>query len=90
MDELHRIAALGKHFGLSPSIVKASEVDVPGLSTDGIVGALQVAEDANVNPVDLCMAYAKAARARGADIREHSLMRRVLRCHFRPLNTCMW
>ena len=58
MDELHRIAALGKHFGLSPAIVEASEVDVPGLSTDGIVGALQVAEDANVNPVDLCMAYA--------------------------------
>ena len=51
---------------------------MPGLSTDGIVGALQVAEDANVNPVDLCMAYAKAARARGADIREHSPVAHLL------------
>ncbi|WP_170336331.1 GcvT family protein [Ruegeria arenilitoris] len=73
MDELHRISALGRHFGLTPSIITAQAVRnaVPGLDTDGIVGALAVAEDANVNPVDLCMAYAKAARAQGVDIREN-------------------
>lgn len=70
MDELHRIAALGRHFGLSPSIVGPDGVDVPGLALEGIVGALKVEEDANVNPVDLCMAYAKGARLKGADIRE--------------------
>lgn len=70
MDELHRIAALGRHFGLTPAVVAGGEVSVPGLDTSGIIGALRVEEDANVNPVDLCMAYAKAARAVGAVIRE--------------------
>ncbi|MCV2865056.1 GcvT family protein [Albidovulum sediminicola] len=72
MDELRRIAALGRHFGLTPSIVPGEEVRVPGLETAGILGALRVEEDANVNPVDLCMAYAKAARTLGAEIREHT------------------
>ncbi|HQU66991.1 MAG TPA: FAD-dependent oxidoreductase [Albidovulum sp.] len=70
MDELHRIASLGRHFGLTPSVVTGGAVQVPGLDTTGIIGALRVEEDANVNPVDLCMAYAKAARAGGAVIRE--------------------
>lgn len=70
MDELHRIAALGRHFGLTPTVVSGRDVAVPGLDTTGIIGALRVEEDANVNPVDLCMAYAKAARAGGAAIRE--------------------
>jgi len=70
MDELHRIASLGRHFGLTPTILARDSMDVPGLDVDGIVGALHVEEDANVNPVDLCMAYAKCARAKGAVIRE--------------------
>ena len=36
------------------------------------MGALHVDEDANVNPVDLCMAYAKGARTKGAVIREQT------------------
>ncbi|MCG7521392.1 FAD-dependent oxidoreductase [Ruegeria sp. Ofav3-42] len=71
MDELHRIASLGRHFGLTPSILGREEVEIPGLNLDGILGALRVEEDANVNPVDLCMAYAKVARAKGAEIREN-------------------
>ncbi|WP_170406086.1 GcvT family protein [Ruegeria arenilitoris] len=78
MDELHRIASLGRNFGLTPSILSPIQIDVPGLSTDGLVGALRVEEDANVNPVDLCMAYAKAARAKGAQIREGVLVDRLL------------
>ena len=70
MDELHRIAALGRHVGLTPTVVPPQSIDVPGLSLDGVTGALRVEEDANVNPVDLCMAYARAARAQGAEIRE--------------------
>ncbi len=61
MDELHRIAALGRHVGLTPTVVPPQSIDVPGLSLDGVAGALRVEEDANVNPVDLCMAYARAA-----------------------------
>ncbi|WP_170327708.1 GcvT family protein [Ruegeria arenilitoris] len=78
MDELHRIASLGRHLGLTPSILSPDQIDVPGLSTDGLVGALRVEEDANVNPVDLCMAYAKAARAKGVQIREGVRVDRLL------------
>ncbi len=72
MDELRRIAALGLHMGLTPRIVAPGEVGhaCPGLNVEGLTGAMEVAEDASVDPVDLCMAYAKAARAGGADIRE--------------------
>lgn len=74
MDELHRIAVLGRHVGLTPRIL--SPVDLarerPDLTLDGVVGALAVAEDAAVNPVDLCMAYATAARRRGATIQENA------------------
>lgn len=72
MDELHRIAALGRHFGLTPSIISPNAINLPGLDTKGLIGALAVAEDANVNPVDLCMAYAKAARAKGVEICENT------------------
>ena len=76
MDELRRIAALGAHLGLTPEIVET--VDIPGVNPNGIVGALQVAEDASVNPVDLCMAYAKGAKARGAVIREGAQVEKIV------------
>ncbi|MFK7754392.1 MAG: FAD-dependent oxidoreductase [Sedimentitalea sp.] len=78
MDELHRIASLGRHFGLSASVISPDQIKVPGLKKDGLVGALAVEEDANVNPVDLCMAYAKCARSQGARIREHTEVAKIL------------
>lgn len=78
MDELNRIAALGRHFGLHPTITGPEGVAVPGLDLAGIVGAMAVEEDANVNPVDLCMAYARQAKARGAVIRENARVDRLL------------
>ena len=70
LDELHRIADLGQTQGLSPRMVEASEVSIPQLDLRTHAGALFVPEDANVNPVDLCMAYAKGARKRGVTILE--------------------
>ena len=80
MDELHRIAALGQHFGLSPRMVGASDLarDVPSVDPKGLVGVMEVAEDASVNPVDLCMAYARAAKAAGVEIRENTGVARLL------------
>ncbi len=78
MDELHRIAALGRHFGLHPAITGPEGVQVPGLDLTGVTGAMAVAEDANVNPVDLCMAYARQARAQGAVIRENTRVARIV------------
>ncbi|MCP5087398.1 MAG: FAD-dependent oxidoreductase [Rhodobacteraceae bacterium] len=72
MDELQRIAALGRYFGLHAEVIAPETLPelLPDVNTNGIVGALTVREDAHVNPVDLCMAYAKAARGLGVDIRE--------------------
>lgn len=80
MDELHRIAALGRHFGLSPRMVEARDLarDVPCVDPAGLTGVMQVAEDASVNPVDLCMAYARAAKAAGVVIRENTGVERLL------------
>lgn len=78
MDELHRIAALGRHFGLHSAITGPDGVAVPGLDITGLVGAMAVEEDANVNPVDLCMAYARQARAQGAILRENAQVARLL------------
>jgi 4-methylaminobutanoate oxidase (formaldehyde-forming) len=74
MDELHRIASLGRHFGLSPRMVGPDDLagDVPCVDPAGLVGVMDVAEDASVNPVDLCMAYARAAKAAGVEIRENT------------------
>lgn len=74
MDELHRIAALGRHFGLSPRMVGPGDLarDLPCVDPAGLVGVMDVTEDASVNPVDLCMAYARAARAAGVEIRENT------------------
>lgn len=81
MDELHRIAALGRHFGLGARIVEPCAVAaaIPAVDASGLVGALSVAEDASVDPVGLCMAYAKAARAAGVEIRENAAVARLLR-----------
>ncbi|MGR3839756.1 MAG: NAD(P)/FAD-dependent oxidoreductase, partial [Cognatishimia sp.] len=70
MDELNRIADLGKTQGLTPEVISADEVPLPLLDLTTHVGALFVPEDANVNPVDLCMAYARGAKTRGVTIRE--------------------
>ncbi|WP_306044967.1 FAD-dependent oxidoreductase [Nioella sp. MMSF_3534] len=80
MDELHRIAALGRHLGLSPRMVGPDDLarDVPCVDPAGLVGVMDVAEDASVNPVDLCMAYARAARAAGVEIRENTGVERLL------------
>ncbi len=70
MDEFHRIAALGRHLGLTPTVLTPDQIDLPLLDLSTHAGAMHVVEDAKVNPVDLCMAYARAAKAGGVTIRE--------------------
>ena len=43
---------------------------LPFLHSDDLAGGLWVEQDGQVNPVDLCMAYAKGAKAQGIEIRE--------------------
>lgn len=79
LDELHRIADLGTTQGLSPKVISPSEVPLHLLDLSRHKGALHVPEDANVNPVDLCMAYARAARDRGVAICEGVAVTRLVR-----------
>jgi len=74
MDELDRIASLGNYFGLHCKRMSAAQLteQLPFVDVKHYAGGISVAEDANVNPVDLCMAYAKAARDSGVQIRENS------------------
>ncbi|HAR53995.1 MAG TPA: oxidoreductase, partial [Roseovarius nubinhibens] len=78
LDELHRIADLGRTQGLTPAVIAAEEVDLPMLDLSQHVGALHVPEDANVNPVDLCMAYARGAKNRGVTLCEGVEVARLL------------
>ncbi len=73
MDELQRIATLGRHHGLGADVLGVEQLreQLPWLDLQNHVGGISVAADGNVNPVDLCMAYAKAARDAGVTIREH-------------------
>lgn len=74
LTELKRIKAMGDMSGLDTRLVCNDEVKarLPVLEVSDLRGALWVEEDGQVNPYDLCMAYAKGARARGVEIREHS------------------
>ncbi|MCE2519175.1 MAG: FAD-dependent oxidoreductase [Alphaproteobacteria bacterium] len=73
MEELCRIAATGEMMGLDVRVLTPLECaeEAPFLETRDLAGALWVARDAQANPVDLCMAYAKGARAGGVRIAEN-------------------
>jgi len=73
MDELKRIVSIGNHLGLTCETLNPMQLaeQLPFLELGNHAGGIHVAEDANVNPVDLCMAYAKAARDSGVQIREN-------------------
>ena len=80
MDELQRIVSIGNHFGLSCDVLKPAQLaeQLPFLNVEDHAGGIRVAEDANVNPVDLCMAYAKAARDSGVQIRENCAVTEII------------
>ncbi len=83
MDELRRIAALGQHLGLTAEIITAQTVmsAMPMLDLGDHAGAMSVAEDASINPVDLCMAYARGAKDSGAVVREDTAVADIVVSH---------
>ncbi len=72
LTELKRISAMGDMNQIDTAIVEAAQVlqRYPLIDVEGLAGALWVEQDAQVNSVDLCMAYAKGAKARGVRIFE--------------------
>ncbi len=75
--ELKRIAAMGEMNRLETQILSAAETRARFdlARVDDLVGSMWVGEDGQVNPVDLCMAYARGARLNGVKIQENSGVR---------------
>jgi 4-methylaminobutanoate oxidase (formaldehyde-forming) len=80
LEELSRGVSMARNFGLTAHVIRPEEVAErwPGVKTDDLVGAIWMPNDGQVNPADVTMALAKGARARGAEIREDTPVRRVL------------
>ncbi|GAB5471531.1 MAG: FAD-dependent oxidoreductase [Rhodospirillales bacterium] len=71
--ELQRLAAMGELAGLDARLLapKALGALVPRMEVGDLQGGLWVGEDGQVNPVDLCRAYLKGAKAGGLRLREN-------------------
>ena len=74
MTELRRIADLGRLTDLSAVIMSPDEISskLPMLETADLAGGMWVEQDGQANPVDVCMAYARAARDHGVRIIENA------------------
>ncbi len=74
MEELRRIAHMGEVSGLVVEMIDAATLAdrVGGLDAEGLEGALWVEQDGQANPVDICAAYARRARAGGIRIIENA------------------
>jgi 4-methylaminobutanoate oxidase (formaldehyde-forming) len=73
-EELRRSAAVGRRCGLEVGILTAEEACAlyPLLDPTGVVGALHLPGDGQINPVDVTQAFARAARVRGVTIVEET------------------
>ena len=80
MEELKRGASMARAFGLPVEVVTTDEIAdlVPIARLDDIVGGVRLPDDGVVNPVDVTQALARGARNRGAIIREHAPVERVI------------
>jgi glycine cleavage system aminomethyltransferase T/glycine/D-amino acid oxidase-like deaminating enzyme len=74
MVELRRIAHMGEVADLHVEMIGPQKIAdrAPGINIAGLSGALWVDEDGQANPVDICAAYAKRAKAAGIRIRENT------------------
>jgi len=79
MTELKRISAMGDMNNIETAIHCPAQIveRYPLLNAEGLTGALWVEQDAQVNPVDLCMAYAKGAKTYGVRIIENAKVSKV-------------
>ncbi len=74
ITELKRIAAMGEMNDLHGEFLTPGEVKerFDMINVDDLAGAMWLEQDGQVNPVDMCMAFAKGARANGVEIREQA------------------
>ena len=74
MDELKKIASLGRAYGIEIEPLSPSEAGEmwPLMRTDDLIGAIHIPLDGQVIPTNVAMAMAAGARDRGATIVEHA------------------
>ena len=72
MDELHRLKGIGKRIGIDYEMLTPEELLTywPVLSTKTVLGALYDPNGGHVDPYGLTQAYARAARQRGATVKQ--------------------
>ena len=73
-EELQRQAGWAKTFGLPLELISAKEAQerFPLMTIDGVLGAVWLPTDGWLDPSGLALALAAGARARGAQIRQHT------------------
>ena len=73
-EELQRQAGWAKTFGLPLELISAQEAQdrFPLMTLDGVLGAVWLPTDGWLDPSGLAQALAAGARARGAQIRQHT------------------
>ncbi|MEO7664929.1 MAG: FAD-dependent oxidoreductase [Candidatus Limnocylindrales bacterium] len=73
-EELQRQAGWAKTFGLPLELISATEAQerFPLMTLDGVLGAVWLPTDGWLDPSGLAQALAAGARARGAQIRQHT------------------
>lgn len=74
MEELKRSASMARTLGVEVEVLgpRGLEELYRGLNVEDVVGGLYLPKDGQTNPVDTCMALAKGARMRGAQIFEET------------------
>lgn len=74
LTELRRMVAMADINRLSAEILTPSQIidRYPIIDTRGLCGGLWVEQDGQVNPVDLCRAYARGAKQNGVRILENA------------------
>lgn len=75
-----RISAFNRYKGIDVQELSPAECldKFPLLNIDDVLAGFYVPTDGRVNPVDACMAYARAARNAGASLRENTPVKAVL------------
>jgi 4-methylaminobutanoate oxidase (formaldehyde-forming) len=80
LEELRRTASMASVFGVESEMIDKERLArfYPGISTDGIFGALYIEKDGQTNAIDTTMALAKGARKHGASVLENVKVEEIL------------
>ena len=78
-EELKRSVDMGNNFGCEMHVIDRAEIERlwPLMNTEDVLGGVWLPNDAQANPIDATMAFAKAARQMGVTIVENLKVKEV-------------